>query len=765
MSKYSFYKYFKSFCFIFFLYSVQLIYAGSDLACEAALSSIRKIDQFAEAMSKNGLLDESQLDLFNVYRARAFGDPEYDTRYYEMNDVFRFLEENPDLSKILVREQLIRFEESFVARDEKLQELLEKFKRINLNKIRNLFHIEEHLNFWNHILSFPKPESSKGLAKFQRKGLKQKHHNLFLTYLDGFISQTERKFISEVSYNYQVRVAVLFRILEQAKSKLEAMGKNTDPISQAILDLVSAAGFLNTHYLNLLNSSNFLDNREGLEKILNDRDVLAVALGYRGFSQFKEFFGKPSEAQQPIENIERDLLERGDQLQNRTTSSTSQTFRLRALSLHESPFRSCLGGDCTTYAYFKNGLDPNFLFFTLTNEQNKSSGQITIVLGEAEDESGQSVKTAFVDNIHNVPIKRIYPMLEGIRLSLSEHGYRLAFSKLNKLSNEKTIRNYVASEILPDLHWELYYYTPHKHKGTELFENDYYRTMDTTNVLEFKESSIQNEGGFTITSGQKYFPKKISNDLDLEDLTNLKYSDKEEHQLLFLNNLALFFIKPPVKNVFEFIRESTLIPWLEKSPYFSVRKISFYMLLKFFPPEDIDINFLEFYLSKYFTKEERKYILNEIAQKSRSVGSSLYRLRTLFSSSLAKVDNSEEINSIPSQYWRIADKLLVVLEAVDIGNINVINFLISKWRNGIESYSSAITREAIREGKTDIIRLLIKEEIKIKNVHSHLERAIEQGQTDIAELLAGRPSLGKRWILHFKALKNIKNKIFYKPEE
>ena len=74
-----------------------------------------------------------------------------------------------------------------------------------------------------------------------------------------------------------------------------------------------------------------------------------------------------------------------------------ETFRLRALSLQESSFRGCLGGDCSTRSYFDLALDPNFIYFTLTDVHHRSSGQITVVLGTAVNKKGEVVKTAFVD--------------------------------------------------------------------------------------------------------------------------------------------------------------------------------------------------------------------------------------------------------------------------------------------------------------------------------------------------------------------------------
>ena len=98
------------------------------------------------------------------------------------------------------------------------------------------------------------------------------------------------------------------------------------------------------------------------------------------------------------ENLSQILSDIQREIQNSPyTVAGQQVFRVRALSLQESPFRGCLGGDCSTEEYFNLGLDPNFISFTLTNEEFQSSGHITVVLGKARSEKEKSrIKIAFV---------------------------------------------------------------------------------------------------------------------------------------------------------------------------------------------------------------------------------------------------------------------------------------------------------------------------------------------------------------------------------
>ena len=551
-------------------------------------------------MTQNGRLNEYQSGLFQIYKANGFGYPQYDDHKYTLKDVFKILEKHPNLSKIPVREQIIRFEQQFSERDENLNELLSQFKKMSLNLIQNLFQIEDRMNFWNHTLAFRQPPSAVGLTKTQKRELKQQHHQEFLFYLNDFIDKETREFISNPSNHYRLRVITLYKTLELAREKLKHLGKNIRPISKAMVNLIAGAGFLNQDYLDMLNNSKSVTT--GMRKILQEREDIAVELGFEGFLDFKKFFEVSDSFQDISVKIENKLL-----------TNQAQTLRLRALSLQESPFRSCLSGDCTTQLYFALGLHPNFLFFTLTDEYNRSSGQITVVLGYAKDHEGNQVKTAFVDNIHNVLPEHIVPMLEGIRLGLAEYGYRLALSNLDgqkqELSNEKIIRNYVNNEILPHLTFDLNQFT--MMHNSNLFQKYLYREYDRIKMIEFEGPLAQNDSSFTITPGSKYLPNSIHEDLSVDffnqDFLNLEASKTEAHQMKFLDNIPIFI---SMSNTHATMIENRLLNNIQDNKIsFYVRKHSLYGLFKFFP-DTINVLLIN-QLLHYFTLKERKEILGE----------------------------------------------------------------------------------------------------------------------------------------------------------
>ena len=153
---------------------------------------------------------------------------------------------------------------------------------------------------------------------------------------------------------------------------------------------------------------------------------MAFELGFTGhFAELKAHF------KAKIPDKTKYLTQITEEIQNQPDTAVrgTEVLRLRPLSIQESPFRSCLSGDCATNTYFETALDPNFLYFTLTNSRHESSGHVTLVLGEAQSPKGLTVKTAFVDKIQNIEPQKLNAVLQGIYLSLKEQGYVLALPK------------------------------------------------------------------------------------------------------------------------------------------------------------------------------------------------------------------------------------------------------------------------------------------------------------------------------------------------
>ena len=307
-----------------------------------------------------------------------------------------------------------------------------------------------------------------------------------------------------------------------------------------------------------------------------------LELGFEGhFKELKEKLStKIPDETQVLEQITQDIQNQSSVIKG------TKTFRLRSLSLQESPFRSCLGGDCATASYFEKALDPNFFYFTLTSKDHRSSGAITVVLGTAENPNrGKRVKVAFVDKIQNVQTDRVQAMLEGIRQILKEEGYILGLPEqvgsdyINGISNEALMSSYVESEILPKLSNRLKNFSPHEHA----FESDnaYSRAGDRLPLLEFESPALQ---GVQIKAGALPRPQLVRADLNIQSLyeliLSLKNSTKEAEQLKFLSHLLSMRQIEQLKISDQYIKEH--LDFVMQNPDFSfkVRKQAFWIMLR-----------------------------------------------------------------------------------------------------------------------------------------------------------------------------------------
>jgi len=134
--------------------------------------------------------------------------------------------------------------------------------------------------------------------------------------------------------------------------------------------------------------------------------------------------------------------------------SAENSLWVRPLSTWEKPFRGALGNDCSTDTYPAKALDPNFWVFTITNEKGESTGHITIVLGEAQNEKGENVKVAMVDKIQSVPVAYLEDMLEIVRRNAKSLGYELGIplnlgNHADGTTNLATIRDHLKNKYAP----------------------------------------------------------------------------------------------------------------------------------------------------------------------------------------------------------------------------------------------------------------------------------------------------------------------------
>ncbi len=590
-------------------------------------------ESFFKAMTEGLLLREGQaVNLWALYENNKYSHPG-SAGYHDAQSVLDILKQYPELSKLPVQEQILTFPLKERESPESLKDFIRSLRK-SADRIRNnLFQVESNIGFWMKMLNFPSlgitgPPPSTETGKGARKKLKQQQKADFMAYLDTTaLNQKTRDFIKNSSQPYMERAVVLYHALEEIRATLNGMEvgsfvpsdtetKTTNRIEQAMADLVHTVGFGDETRRTLLKSPDPDQSYEALRNILNDRDILAFNLGFEGhFAELTKSLNVniPDPLSQ-LQQIKEDI-------QNQTpTVRGEETLRLRALSLTESPFRSCLAGDCATKSYFKKALDPDFLYFTLTDKNHRSSGAVTVVLGRALNHKREEVKVAFVDKIQNVPTEKLKAMLEGIRSSLEEHGYILALPKEvgdthTGLSNEHVMNTYVKNQILPEGQKELKKFKPHQ-RFPGFGEKGYTRAYAGLPLLEFESTKPEE---VQIKRGSLPRPQTTSPNLNVRSLfestLSLEKSLKEEDQLNFLNHLPSLYkisgLNISHMAVFEHLQ------WVLDNRAFSfkVRKRAFFLMIDFDTGNrDFDLDFLnEMAELGRFSEKEIKAIVGEMS--------------------------------------------------------------------------------------------------------------------------------------------------------
>jgi formylglycine-generating enzyme required for sulfatase activity len=220
---------------------------------------------------------------------------------------------------------------------------------------------------------------------------------------------------------------------------------------------------------------------QAFRKVLDERDRFAMELGYP--DHFKQVLERNRIGLPTGVDSEKGLSQRVRELESeivlkaQSAPGPKQVKTLRHLSLNESPFRSCLGGsDCSSNTYLTRALDPNYHYFTLTDEAGLSSGHVTVVLGE-NSAKAEVARVAFIDKVQNVDSIELPEMIEAVRQSVEEKGYTLALpTKLgdhNGISNEAVTRQFIADQIKTDRSKLITGFSPHAHNYR--FPNEFSR--------------------------------------------------------------------------------------------------------------------------------------------------------------------------------------------------------------------------------------------------------------------------------------------------
>jgi len=529
---------------------------------------ITDINSFGKAMTEGMLLNPNQADLFEVYRKLFFGDPNTNVGK-DLKNVLVELQKHPEL----IKPHFLEYEITSVEKVYDTPEALTKYLKSQVQtagEVRNnLFQIESNLGFWKKVLDYKDPEVPAQLSEMQKKlgkdssqadkeayrkakqEFESQSKKRFETYLNRVINKSNRDLLATLKDDHQEylqKSKALFQTLKYLQEWMDKKGRNSQSIRQAMVDLVNTTGYGNQATQALLKSKNALEKVEGLQKILDEADSAAQGLGYKNLSdlqqklriEFPTGLTKNENAQNSIENLKQQVLT------GKVVARPTDTVRVRSLSIQEAPFRSCLGGsDCSSRTYFSKALDPNFNYFTMTDQNNHSSGHVTIVLGEAlNPTTNRKEKVGFIDKLQNVPNNKIQIFLQAVAKSLQDQGYKLAVPKNvgdhNGLSNVDTTRHFVDQEVLPKLIQELKSFEPLQHQYN--FQNTYSRAYGKLDVKIFEptqfDTNLQTQN-VEIKLGKSYAPEKAKTDLDKDQLINafldLKNSNQESDLLKYIS--------------------------------------------------------------------------------------------------------------------------------------------------------------------------------------------------------------------------------------
>ena len=764
---------------VLFLMMIMPVVVLANMAtpCEVVFSDP---NAFAEAMTKGLVLREGQDSLMNLYLTRSTPYPQSKGEY-TLFAVLNVLNRHPELKKLRLREQILEFPITERTSPESLKTFVLSLTQ-SAGRIRNnLFQIEANLGFYMKLLDFrsleitnakplsetevvnpplsPVEVSPPTQGKSAKKGLKKQQQEDFIKWLNTTpLNQETRDFIKDTSQPYWERTVTLYRALEEIRRSYPRVGGGDNNqvvqrIGQAMADLVHTVGFGNEGLKARLKSIDPAQSYSALRDILNERDRLAFDLGFEGhFKELKEALdSKIADETKILQQIHQDI-------QNQPATITEkQVLRLRPLSIQESPFRSCLGGDCASTSYFEKALDPNFLYFTLTDSQHRSFGHVTVVLGEAKNNQGLKIKVGFVDKIQGVSLERLNAMLEGIRLSLEEQHYVLTIPKemggVNGLANEHLIRHYVQQDILPHLKHQFKSFNPHKNKY------NFYRGLSRAehNLMLYQFESMNLEGVY-IQAGKVHQPQLASLDLTVrtlyEPILKLEKSTKEADQSKFLSHLLNIHGVRELGISNQYVRDHLHFVLNNKDFSFKIRKQVFYTLLEFFYKQSLDfliknletdsIGFFNKITASFSTKEQQ-IIIGEMSNWKNTTD---YRKNIISFISMNRWKMIKSVSDLKQElesfYGTLLDKNEILVQAVTKGSVPQIRYLLERGADpNTISDGYTVLRWALMADHIEIAKMLLDRGAN-PNIRNNVDNktalmwASRDGHTEIAKMLLDR---------------------------
>ena len=443
----------------------------------------------------------------------------------------------------------------------------------------------------------------------------------------------------------------------------------------------------------------------------------------------------------------------------KNTETEQKVLRVRALSLQESSFRTFLG-KVSTGSYLGLELDPNFIYFTLTDSSFKSSGYIAVILGTAKSQKDKSpVNIAFVGDIQNIPQVMILPMLEAMRLSLEELGYRLGLPMDKGISTMSHVTDYVDSEVKALFNHELEDFKPHENQYN--FSQDYFRAYSNPKLLEFERW----EGNFKIEAGEIYEGSKIPEGFTLKSLVDnmlsLADSKKEEDQISFINQVKFLSWEEKILGLpYNFLRNYLISKIEDRQVSFKVRKKALYTMIDLLGALEIGNSEVFKLLEDNFSIEEKTEIIEEMSHWKNSDENSKWSFINTFSFSVFKSvldGRSEEIkdflNSPLKKILNVNSVNGFLYETVRHGNREMVGLMLDSGadvsKRGGTSYSyydynehkngETVLFPAVRNGDRSMVEFLLDKGVDISAVNVHGETAlfpaVRNGDRSMVEFL------------------------------
>ncbi|MCB9027270.1 MAG: ankyrin repeat domain-containing protein [Bdellovibrionaceae bacterium] len=644
-------------------------------------------------------------------------------------------------------------------------------------------------------------EQMKSLRNEYSKKL-QKRKAIFLRFMKRYLfSQADLAFLQnkEVSAHEKAKLIykVLNRIYKYLENKEQDAGDNsnnsddsenvedkTKHIGQVMADLVGVVGLFNPAIVLQLKSTSGLERLKGLRSLLAEADELSMALGFDGhytdllknlnvpnpsfyledpkivevlkeISSAKNTNNDKNKSYQML-SFDTKMLFLQEYLEAETYKQDYQevpidNLRVRALSIEEAPFRSCLGGgDCSSRTYFEKALDPNFNYFTITDPDHRSSGHATVVLGSAqflnpETMEIEELNIAFLDKLQNVPNEQIPFFLEAVARSLKDKGYYLGIPKdlgyHNGLSNESPTREFVYREILPKLEYEVQRFNPHPNSYE--FKNEYSRAYDHLEIKIY--DSLPQEPETQIKPGPIYKQKSLDADVEPQQLSQgflkLKDSENEDDLLRFIKGGAFVNIlsKFGIYSKDEYLEElSEIIN--DPNRNFKLRKLTYFELCMERPDLPSIFNF-SFPEKQMIYSEIKSWVSSNDIRKKKYLEKLTEALLEEVAKDLVDVAKIKEIISVIDINVQDKSGTTALIWAAQNGHTDTVKLLLDNAASvdvqDRDGYTALIL--AAHNGQTETVKLLLASganvDVQDRDGYTALMWAAQYGRTETVKLL------------------------------